>query len=111
MPPPMIDPTMPSTIVQKVVMCTCITDFAISPETSPTKRYQIKLNILLPPMTEPSIGVTAILSVPAECSLPSCRLQLASLVLIDCLILQHTDSLQADCRRSPLSLRHNERSM
>jgi hypothetical protein len=31
-PPPMIDPMMPSTIVQKIAMCTCITDFAIMPE-------------------------------------------------------------------------------
>jgi hypothetical protein len=29
-PPPMIDPRMPSTIVQKIVICTCITDFAIA---------------------------------------------------------------------------------
>ena len=42
MPPPMIDPMMPSTIVQKIVMCTCITDFAITPETSPMRRYQIR---------------------------------------------------------------------
>ena len=27
----MIDPMMPSTIVQKIVMWTCITDFAITP--------------------------------------------------------------------------------
>src|SRR5579863_4522038 len=49
MPPPRIDPTMPSTIVQKIVMCSCITDFAITPETSPIKTYQIKWNIPFPP--------------------------------------------------------------
>ena len=41
-PPPRTDPMMPSTIVQKIVMCTCITDFAITPEISPIRRYQIK---------------------------------------------------------------------
>jgi hypothetical protein len=40
--PPMIDPMMPSTIVQKIVMCSCITDFAITPEISPIRIYQIK---------------------------------------------------------------------
>jgi hypothetical protein len=40
--PPMIDPIMPSTIVQKIVMCMCITDFAITPEISPIRIYQIK---------------------------------------------------------------------
>ena len=30
-PPPMIDPMMPSTVVQKIVIWTCITDFAITP--------------------------------------------------------------------------------
>ena len=40
--PPMIDPMMPSTIVQKIVMCTCITDFAITPAINPTTMYQIK---------------------------------------------------------------------
>ena len=40
--PPMIDPMMPSTIVQKIVMCTCITDFAIIPAINPTTMYQIK---------------------------------------------------------------------
>ena len=39
---PMIDPMMPSTIVQKIVMRTCITDFAITPEISPIRTYQIK---------------------------------------------------------------------
>jgi hypothetical protein len=39
---PRIDPTMPSTIVQKIVICTCITDFAITPEISPMRKYQIK---------------------------------------------------------------------
>jgi hypothetical protein len=29
--PPMIDPTTPITIAQKIIMCTCITDFAIIP--------------------------------------------------------------------------------
>ncbi len=28
--------------VQKIVMCTCITDFAISPAINPTRMYQIK---------------------------------------------------------------------
>jgi hypothetical protein len=41
-PPPRIDPRMPSTIVQNIVMCTCITDFAITPEISPMRIYQIK---------------------------------------------------------------------
>jgi hypothetical protein len=41
-PPPRIDPMMPSTTVQKIVMCTCITDFAITPEISPIRRYQIR---------------------------------------------------------------------
>jgi hypothetical protein len=27
-------------------MCTCITDFAITPETSPMRMYQIRWNIL-----------------------------------------------------------------
>ena len=40
--PPMIDPIMPSTIVQNIVICTCITDFAITPEISPIRTYQIK---------------------------------------------------------------------
>jgi len=40
--PPRIDPMMPSTIVQKRVMCTCITDFEITPAISPIRRYQIK---------------------------------------------------------------------
>ena len=40
--PPMIDPMMPSAIVQKIVMCTCITDFAITPAINPTTMYQIK---------------------------------------------------------------------
>jgi hypothetical protein len=40
--PPRIDPMMPSTIVQKIVICTCITDFAMTPEISPIRRYQIK---------------------------------------------------------------------
>ena len=40
--PPMIDPTMPSTTVQKIVRCTCITDFATTPAMSPIRRYQIK---------------------------------------------------------------------
>jgi hypothetical protein len=40
--PPMIDPMMPSTIVQKIVICTCITDFAITPEIRPIRIYQIK---------------------------------------------------------------------
>lgn len=31
-----------STIVQKIVMCTCITDFAITPAINPTTMYQIK---------------------------------------------------------------------
>src|ERR1700732_3106559 len=47
--PPMIDPMMPSTIVQKIVICTCITDFAITPEMSPMRTYQIKCNMLFPP--------------------------------------------------------------
>jgi len=38
----MIDPMMPSTIVQKVVMCSCIIDFAITPEISPIRIYQMK---------------------------------------------------------------------
>ena len=40
--PPIIDPMMPSTIVQKIVMCACITDFAMTPASSPTRIYQIK---------------------------------------------------------------------
>jgi hypothetical protein len=40
--PPMIDPMMPSTIVQKIVMCVCITDFAITPEINPIRIYQIR---------------------------------------------------------------------
>ena len=40
--PPMIDPIMPSTIVQKIVMCMCITDFAMTPEMNPIRIYQIK---------------------------------------------------------------------
>jgi hypothetical protein len=32
---------MPSTIVQAIVRCTCITDFAITPEISPMMIYQI----------------------------------------------------------------------
>ena len=40
--PPRIYPMMPSTIVQKIVICTCITDFAISPEINPIRTYQIK---------------------------------------------------------------------
>ena len=40
--PPMIDPMMPSTIVQKIVMCVCMTDFAIAPAINPTRMYQIK---------------------------------------------------------------------
>ena len=40
--PPMIDPMMPSMIVQKIVMCVCITDFAITPEISPIRIYQIR---------------------------------------------------------------------
>ena len=40
--PPMIEPMMPSTIVQKIVMYTCNTDFAISPAINPTTMYQIK---------------------------------------------------------------------
>ena len=35
-------PMMPSTIVQKIVMCTCIIDFAITPAINPTTMYQIK---------------------------------------------------------------------
>ena len=35
-------PSEPSTIVQKIVMCTCITDFAIIPAINPTTMYQIK---------------------------------------------------------------------
>jgi hypothetical protein len=42
MPPPTIDPMMPSAIVQKVDMFTCITDFAMTPEISPMRMYQIK---------------------------------------------------------------------
>jgi hypothetical protein len=42
MPPKRIDPMTPSTMVQKIVICTCITDFAINPETSPMRIYQIK---------------------------------------------------------------------
>jgi hypothetical protein len=38
----MIDPMMPSTIVQKIVMCTCSTDFAMIPAINPTIMYQIK---------------------------------------------------------------------
>jgi hypothetical protein len=40
--PPRIDPMTPSTIVQKIVICTCITDFAITPEMSPMRIYQIR---------------------------------------------------------------------
>ena len=40
--PPMIDPMMPSTIVQKIVIYTCITNFAITPEISPMRIYQTK---------------------------------------------------------------------
>jgi hypothetical protein len=40
--PPKIDPMMPSTIVQNIVMCTCITDFAMNPESNPMRIYQIK---------------------------------------------------------------------
>jgi hypothetical protein len=32
----------PSTTVQKIVMWTCITDFAITPEISPIRTYQSK---------------------------------------------------------------------
>jgi hypothetical protein len=38
----MIDPMMPRTIVQKIVMWTFITDFAMTPEISPIRMYQIK---------------------------------------------------------------------
>ena len=41
-PPTMIDPMMPSTVVQNIVIWTCITDFAITPEISPIRIYQIK---------------------------------------------------------------------
>jgi hypothetical protein len=34
--------------VQKIAICTCITDFAITPEISPIRIYQIKSNILFP---------------------------------------------------------------
>src|ERR1700719_3404145 len=47
--PPRIDPMTPSTIVEKIVICTCITDFAITPEMSPMRTYQIKCNMLFPP--------------------------------------------------------------
>jgi hypothetical protein len=40
--PPTIDPMMPSTIVQNIVKCTCITDLAMTPEISPIRTYQIK---------------------------------------------------------------------
>jgi hypothetical protein len=40
--PPRIDPMMLSTIVQKIVIWTCITDFAIFPEISPMTIYQTK---------------------------------------------------------------------
>jgi hypothetical protein len=40
-PPPKIDPMTPSTIVQKTVMCTCITDFAITPEIKPDRGTQL----------------------------------------------------------------------
>ena len=40
-PPPNIEPMMPSTIVQEVVICACITDFAMTPEISPMRTYQI----------------------------------------------------------------------
>src|SRR5271154_2484143 len=46
MAPPRIDPMMPSTIVQKSVMCACITDFARIPAISPTRIYQMKWNIV-----------------------------------------------------------------
>jgi hypothetical protein len=51
--PPMIDPMMPSTIVHKIVMCTRITDFAISPATNPTTMYQIKWNMIFPSIVWP----------------------------------------------------------
>jgi hypothetical protein len=38
----MIDPMMPSTVVQKIVIWTCITDFATTPEISPIRIYQTK---------------------------------------------------------------------
>jgi hypothetical protein len=41
-PPPRIDPMMPSTVVQKIVIWTCITDFAITPAIRPIRIYQIK---------------------------------------------------------------------
>ena len=39
-PPPRIDPMMPTTMVQKSVMCTCITDFEMTPAKSPIRMYQ-----------------------------------------------------------------------
>ena len=40
--PPTIDPMMPSAMVQKIVMCTCITDLEMTPATSPMRIYQIR---------------------------------------------------------------------
>jgi hypothetical protein len=40
--PPRSDPMMPRTIVQKRLMCTCMTDFEMTPAISPISRYQIK---------------------------------------------------------------------
>jgi hypothetical protein len=38
----MIDPMMPSTVVQNIVIWTCITVFPMNPEISPIRIYQIK---------------------------------------------------------------------
>jgi hypothetical protein len=39
-PPPMSDPIIPSTIVHIRLRCSCITDFPISPASSPMIKYQ-----------------------------------------------------------------------
>ncbi len=35
--PPMMEPMIPSTIVQKIVMCACMTDLASTPAMRPTR--------------------------------------------------------------------------
>src|SRR5262245_45267023 len=45
MAPPKMPPMMPSTMVQKRVICTCITDFAMTPAIKPTTMYQMRCSI------------------------------------------------------------------
>jgi hypothetical protein len=40
--PPRMEPMIPSTMVQKMVICTCITDFAMTPAIKPTRIYQMR---------------------------------------------------------------------